>query len=923
MRGREAQQRAIGELLRCAQEGGGGVVLVEGEPGIGKSALLRDSLDQAAERGIALVADAADKIGEAVPFYALRQALGESFAKLVLEAADYDLPAAPAWWISRIRAHLERQSAATPVLVCLDDLQWASAATLAAVRVLPRELGHRPVAWLLARSTSQREETEHLFAVLESDGAARVQLSPLDEDDVTSLLTDAFGAPPDTALCTLAAEAAGNPWLLSELIAGLRDEDAVRVTDGTAALVCDRVPRRLHAAARQRLDDVSENARSLLTTAAVLGSSFRLEDLAEMLDRTPAVLLPAVEETMAVGLTAATDIAFSFRHQLLRRALHDMMPPPGRKALHRQYGRILLGRGESAVLAAGHLMQAADPASPSSLAELDAAADRTLRSAPQSAADLADRALRLTLPGDPAAVPRAVAAAEALTAAGRLDEADSVAREVLAKPLPATAEARLRCVLATVLCARGAAGDADREARAALARPGLPPAVRDDATAVRLQALASLHDRAVVPLAETVLADPDRHARHVVAAAMTALAAVNWDEGRAGEALRLLRDAARLETAVSPDARHAQPLLALAAALTALRQHGEAEAILDAAAGRALRAIPARAAALIVRARIHLAAGRLSAAAEEAGRALDVAGRLGAHGYATAARAALGAVALRGGDVFAAAGHIAEGMVPGPHGGDAYLPAEVVIAQVAEAHEGLDSALPGIRQLARELRDRPGVLLGDPATAAWLTRAALAGGDCDLAREVAVAAGALAAGDPGYPAVTAAAAHSRGLAGRDPALLAEAVATYPDPWSRGSAAEDLGLLAAAGKDNELAVRYLAEAAGSYKEAGATADVARARRRLRKLGVRHRDWTRQARRPDSGWASLTDAERTAAELVAQGLNNRQVGNLMYVSMHTVAFYLRQAFRKLGISSRVELARIVIERSAADERQPAES
>jgi DNA-binding CsgD family transcriptional regulator len=87
-------------------------------------------------------------------------------------------------------------------------------------------------------------------------------------------------------------------------------------------------------------------------------------------------------------------------------------------------------------------------------------------------------------------------------------------------------------------------------------------------------------------------------------------------------------------------------------------------------------------------------------------------------------------------------------------------------------------------------------------------------------------------------------------------------------------------------------------------------------------VRHRDWARQARRPDSGWASLTDAERTAAELVAQGLNNRQVGNLMYVSMHTVAFYLRQAFRKLGISSRVELARIVIERSSADERQPAE-
>ncbi len=79
-------------------------------------------------------------------------------------------------------------------------------------------------------------------------------------------------------------------------------------------------------------------------------------------------------------------------------------------------------------------------------------------------------------------------------------------------------------------------------------------------------------------------------------------------------------------------------------------------------------------------------------------------------------------------------------------------------------------------------------------------------------------------------------------------------------------------------------------------------------------MRRRHWTRAADRPSTGWASLTDTERAVAGLVAQGLSNRDVAARMYVSVHTVAFYLRQIFRKLEIASRVELARIVVERPA---------
>jgi predicted ATPase len=452
--GRAAERRALRDLLGRAERGHGGVVLVEGEPGTGKSLLLRESVDEAAGRGFSLAVDTADQLGQAVPFFALRRALGEPFGRLIADLSGAGLPTVPAWWISQLRAHLEQRAATAPVLVCLDDLQWACPATLAALRTLPQELKRHPVAWILARSAGG-QAAARLFGLLAGDGAHRVRLAPLTEEAVAALLTDAFGAPPDPGLRALAAGAAGNPRLLAELVGGLRDEDAVRVTGGQAALASGRLPERVRRAARQRLDEVSGPARRVLTAGAVLGGSFRLEDIAELLGETPAVLLPAVEETMAAGITTAGETEFSFRHQLLRRAVGDMVPRPGRTALHRQYGRILLSRGESAALAASHLAQAAEPGNPASLADLDAAAGQTLRSAPQVAADLACRALELTAPGDQDALARAVAAAEALAAAGRLDQADRVARDTLAQPLPPVAEARLRCVLSTAACARG------------------------------------------------------------------------------------------------------------------------------------------------------------------------------------------------------------------------------------------------------------------------------------------------------------------------------------------------------------------------------------------------------------------------------------------------------------------------------------
>jgi DNA-binding CsgD family transcriptional regulator len=115
---------------------------------------------------------------------------------------------------------------------------------------------------------------------------------------------------------------------------------------------------------------------------------------------------------------------------------------------------------------------------------------------------------------------------------------------------------------------------------------------------------------------------------------------------------------------------------------------------------------------------------------------------------------------------------------------------------------------------------------------------------------------------------------------------------------------DLGL-------RERSIEHLRQALDSYDQIGSSRDSARVRLLLRNLGVRVRHWTYE-QRSLSGWQSLTMTEKQVSELVALGLTNREVGAEMFISSHTVGFHLRQVFRKLAIRSRVELARLAIER-----------
>ena len=264
---------------------------------------------------------------------------------------------------------------------------------------------------------------------------------------------------------------------------------------------------------------------------------------------------------------------------------------------------------------------------------------------------------------------RSVAAAEALTAAGRLEPAARIVRQGLAQPVPAPAEARFRCALSAILCASGQPEQARTEAGAVLAQPGLPAAVRDAAVTARLQALAGWPaDEDAQRLAAGVLRVPSQHGSQAVAAALVARALADWDSGQVSAALELLHEAARQGRAVPADARDAQPLLALAAALADLGRYGEAEKVIQAIDGETLRGIPAQAVLSILAARLWLARGDLAQAATAARAAVAAAGA--AHGYASLGHSVLALIALRQGDLGAAAQHLADrGAASAAHGG--------------------------------------------------------------------------------------------------------------------------------------------------------------------------------------------------------------------------------------------------------------
>ena len=243
MRGRGAEFETVLGLLDGTQQGQGRVLLVGGGPGTGKSLLLARAGEEAGRRGFRVVAAAADELSPAPSLDGL-----------------------------------DGLASAGPVLVTVDNVQWADLATTQALRSMPRLLASYPLSRILAMGTSpDAGPAELLFGLLESDGAARISLGPLDHEAQLALIGDVLGAVPDQTLIELAADASGNPLVLAEAFGGLRDENAIVVRDGHASLAraqvssaqvsSAQVTSRIETVARDRLKGLSGRARRFVATA--------------------------------------------------------------------------------------------------------------------------------------------------------------------------------------------------------------------------------------------------------------------------------------------------------------------------------------------------------------------------------------------------------------------------------------------------------------------------------------------------------------------------------------------------------------------------------------------------------------------------------------------------------------------------------
>ena len=927
VRGRVAECEQVLGLLRSTKGGQGGLLLVEGDPGMGKSLLLTAAGREAERLGLTLVAVAADELSQAMPLAPLLTAVnaGTGPAAFAIATATDPRQPGPAPGRDVILGLLEKLASAGPVLVTIDDIQWADPGTLQALLSMPRLLAAYPLSWILAMARSPHTGgAERLFDLLERDGATRVVLGPLDDEAQLALVTDVLGAVPDATLTELAASASGNPFILTEAFRGLLDENAITISEGRASLASAQVTERIQTVARDRLKGLSPGARRFAETASILGKSFRLEDVAEILGESPGALLAALYEALAAHLLVATPDGLAFQHEFVRRAVAYLLPEPIRQALHWQFGQLLLARGGSAVPAAEHLLSGARPGDAAALAGLDRAVAELLPFAPQAAADVATGALVLTLPSDPGRSARTATTVQALTAAGQWEAAETLVRSALAVPLPAPDSAALRCALSWLLCLTGRAAEAMAEAQSVLANFELTPKLRDDATITLLWAWLGLRgNRQIEQLARVIIAEESTKRGEVVTAAMIALAVAAWDTGRPGEALDLAAQAVRKAAREPHETAQISPHRLLATTLIDVGQLHEAAAIIDSVEPEGMTAVSPwpDGIANALRARIALAEGRLDDAEALAEPTLTPRHPVGPLGTDAHAVPLLATVALRRGDLRAAERYAQRLPALGHHYGFGYVTdrARLVEAQVIEARQGPRAALATLADVLADLPEHRSVLLADPGNAPWLVRTALAAGDQALAERVESAISEISRGNPTFAVIRASAEYASGLLHTDVTRLQHAAAELRDPWTRARAAEDLGVhLATAGRQDEAA-RALDEALREFTRLGAKRDGARTRRLLRELGVRHRHWAAD-KRPAEGWESLTDTEQATARLVAQGLTNQEAASQLFVSSHTVAFHLRQVFRKLGIRSRVELTRITLEEGRMDDDAP---
>jgi DNA-binding CsgD family transcriptional regulator len=924
--GRDSELAMLGGLMRKVVRGQGGSLLIEGEPGIGKSALVRAALAGAEEAGCQVFWGAGDELGQALPLLPLLEGLrvrepsANPRRNTILRLLRGELTAdrgtdMSAALAEQLLALIAEQCAERPTILVIDDLQWADQASITLWGRLAKSVRQSPLLLVgMMRPVPQRDD---LLALRRAAGdAGRLQLTGLPQAAVTELVAALAGGRPDGKLLRLADGAAGNPLYVTELVAALARGSSLTITDaGAAELTSGPVPGSLSAAIADRLGFVSGSVREVLRAAALLGVDFAVPDLATVLGRGVADLIPAVEGARAAGVLAESGNGLGFRHPMIRAALYDVIPVPVRAAWHRDAARALAEAGAPADRVARQLLASidgsggkAEPMDEWILGWLARTAELLVGRAPRVAAELLRQAVASSPAGSAQHDALVSRLADALYRVGDVAGAEQVANHALVHVVDPDLLVDLHWTLAQCSMRAGRSAESLATLDRALAAPGISARHRARLLVLAARTHSNLGEvEKAGRVAATALAAASEAADNwAMGWALHVLTIVTTVQGQMADALALF-DRALAVTQADPALTDLRLLLQInqAVVLGYLDQYEEAFA-----AARQARQLADQVGAAIRLAQAHTALGQLlfdTGLWDDALAEVEIQHE----GLKEPAAACndLGVAAVicfHRGEIAAARRRLAAAVPHAKRAGNRVI-GPLALARSLDCEQG--DALPealgvltaGFADSTEELEESED-LLPDAV------RLAMTIGDLDTAKDLAGHAAALAA-ESQIPHRQANALYCSGLLAHDATQLLGAAERYGEasrPLLRAKALE-----AAAGEfvgtdDRDQARAAFTGAVEIYAALGAVADVARLQARFRAHGIRRGPRTKH-RRALTGWDSLTPAEIKIAALVQGGLSNPEIAAKLFLSRRTVATHVSHILKKLDVHSRTDIAR----------------
>jgi DNA-binding CsgD family transcriptional regulator/tetratricopeptide (TPR) repeat protein len=919
---RATELAALRGAVSAAAGGADAVVVVQGPAGIGKSALLAAARAEAAALGVRALVAAGSELDRDSPFALVSRLLGPVLAspagedglltgQAALAAPLFDgslpLPGESDSLVRGLYWLVAALAARTHGLtLSVDDAQWADRASLRFLLSLVTGLDGLPVALVVAVRSGEPGSPRDLLDRLSAHASTRVICPrPLSQAAAARVLTDLFGTVDDAFARACAEASGGNPFLLRELALTLRDT-GVPATAASVPEVTRTVPGSVSRAIPLRLSRLPGRARRLATAVAVLGDDAPLRTAAELAELSVEEAAVAADE-LAGATILAPGPSLRFLHPLLATAVHDDLPAFARARAHHRAAKLLMTAGAAAEAAAPHLLRADPAGEDQTVRVLQAAASSAMaRGEPRSAV----RILRRALAEPPAGEALVDVLLEAAAAEGQAHDRAAGATVSRALDLVSTADQRIRA-LGTQAGICYAGGDilgllTSCEQALQLVNDTDP---RAEQLLAQYLAAGSFHapsrpriERRWTQLAEQVRAG--RPPRHPALLAHLALRSA-FDAQPATVVRELAEQAVAADPLIDP-AAHGLPLSLTVQALVSVDELVAADRLSAGgmAAARKRGDEVAYALAGFHRALPRYHRGDLAGALadlEPAVRRRDE-GWAGGSGFLAHLLVQLHLIR---GDLAAAGVAAGKGRLAAQDDLDRTM-ADYAFADLALADRKFAVAEEAAVRAGRQLREGFGI--DHPGFAPWRCLAALAAhaqGEHDRARRFAEEALDRARWS-GVARPLAHALRTAATVDDGPRALellheaAEEIAASPADLERAAILTELGAAARREGHRKDAQRTLLEAYRMAECMRAHALVRRARRELFALGLRPR------RPAATGVDALTPNELRVAELVASGMNNREVAQALFVTPKTVEGHLTGAFRKLGATTREELA-----------------